>query len=70
MKTEKVTREELRSMEMGESRTFELPNAQACDNGKAVAYQMQNLLGCKFSVTTDYTANKLTITLKSATNLY
>lgn len=62
MKTEKVTREELRSMEMEESRTFELPNAQACDNGKAVAYQMQNLLGCKFSVTTDYTANKLTIT--------
>ena len=62
MKVEKVTRENLRSMEMGESREFELPNAQACDNGKSVAYQMQNLLGCKFSVTTDYTANKLTIT--------
>lgn len=61
MKVEKVTREELRNMEMGESREFELPNAQACDNGKSVAYQMQNLLGCKFSVMTDYTANKLTI---------
>ncbi len=62
MKTEKVTREELRSMEMGESRTFELPNARACDNGKSVAYQMQNLLGCKFSATTDYPTNTLTIT--------
>ena len=37
MKVEKVTRENLRSMEMGESREFELPNAQACDNGKSVA---------------------------------
>jgi hypothetical protein len=62
VKVGKVTREELRNMEFGESRKFELPNAQACDNGKSVAYQMQNLLGCKFSVTTDYTTNTLTIT--------
>lgn len=59
---EKVTREDLRNMQIGETRTFDLPNAQACDNGKSVAYQMQNLLGCKFSVSTDYTSNKLTIT--------
>ena len=65
MKTEKVTRENLRSMQTGETRTFDLTNAQACDNGKSVAYQMQNLLGCKFSVSTDYTSNRLTIT-KSA----
>lgn len=62
VKVEKVTREELRNMGFGESREFELPNAQACDNGKSVAYQMQNLLGCKFSVTTDYPTNTLTIT--------
>lgn len=61
MKLGKVTREDLRSMKMGETRIFDLPNAQACDNGKSVAYQMQNLLGCKFSVSTDYTNNKLTI---------
>lgn len=61
MRTEKVTREDLRAMRMGETRSFDLPNAQACDNGKAVAYQMQNLLGCKFSVSTDYTCNRLTI---------
>jgi len=62
MEVEKVTREDLRGMQMGETKVFDLPNAQACDNGKSVAYQMQNLLGCKFSVSTDYTSNKLTIT--------
>ena len=62
VKVEKVTRKELRNMEFGESREFELPSAQACDNGKSVAYQMQNLLGCKFGVTTDYPTNTLTIT--------
>lgn len=62
MKVEKVTREDLRTMQMGETKSFLLPNAQACDNGKSVAYQMQNLLGCKFSISTDYTSNKLTIT--------
>ena len=62
VKVEKVTREELRNMEFGESLEFELPNARACDNGKSVAYQMQNLLGCKFSVTTDYPTSTLAIT--------
>lgn len=46
----------------GETRTFDLPNAQACDNGKSVAYQLQNQLRCKFSVSTDYVNNRLTIT--------
>lgn len=62
MKLEKVTREYLRGMRMGETRTLDLPNARACDNGKVVAYQVQNLLGCKFSISTDYTNNRLTIT--------
>lgn len=59
---ERITREELRSMAMGETRTFTLPNAQQCDNGKSTAYQLQNLLGCKFSVKTDYSKHQLTIT--------
>lgn len=62
---EKVTREDLRNMAMGETRTFDLPNAQQCDNGKSTAYQMQNLLGCKFSVETDYSTNSLKITKKA-----
>lgn len=59
---ERVTRQELEAMAMGETRTFDLPNARQCDNGKSTAYQMANLLGCKFSVQTDYSANRLTIT--------
>lgn len=59
---EKVTRDALRAMAVGETRTFELPDAQACDNGKSTAYQMQNLLRCRFSVSTDYVNNRLTIT--------
>lgn len=62
---ERVTRDALRAMDIGETRTFDLPNAQACDNGKSVAYQLQNQLRCKFSVQTDYVNNRLTIT-KSA----
>lgn len=65
MKTDKVTREDLRSMAMGETKVFTLPSAQACDTGKTVAYQLQNILGCKFTLSTDYATNSLTIT-KSA----
>ena len=59
---EKVTREHLREMAVGETRTFTLPSAQACDNGKTTAYQVQNIEHCKFSVQTDYVNNRLTIT--------
>lgn len=58
----RLTRDDLRSIEMGGTRTFVLPNAKACDNGKALTYQFQNLVGCKFSVQTDYAACTLTIT--------
>lgn len=58
----KLTREDLRSIDVGETKAFYLPDAKACDNGKALTYQFQNLMGCKFSVKTDYTANTLTIT--------
>lgn len=59
---ERVTRDALRAMSYGETRTFDLPDAQACDNGKSTAYQMQNLLRCRFTVSTDYVNNRLTIT--------
>lgn len=61
-KATKLTRDDLRSIDVGRTKTFYLPDAKACDNGKSLAYQFQNLLGCKFSVQTDYTANILTIT--------
>ncbi|MCI6672093.1 MAG: hypothetical protein MSG77_06095 [Prevotella sp.] len=58
----KLTRDDLRSIEMGKTKTFALPDARACDNGKSLTYQTQNLMGCKFSVKTDYVASTLTIT--------
>lgn len=65
VRNNKLTRDDLRSIEMGMTKTFALPGAKACDNGKALTYQFQNLCGCKFSVQTDYAACTLTIT-KSA----
>ena len=61
-KATKLTRDDLRSIPMGWTKVFTLSDAKACDNGKALTYQTQNLMGCKFSVKTDYTANTLTIT--------
>jgi len=58
----KFTRDDFRSIDVGKTKTFYLPDAKACDNGKTLTYQFQNLMGCKFSVKTDYTANTLTIT--------
>ncbi len=58
----KLTREDLRNMAMGETKTFRVANAQACDSGKATTYQMRNILQCRFEVQTDYATNTLTIT--------
>ncbi len=58
----KLTRDDLRSIEDGESKTFKLASASACNSGKASAYQFQYLLGCKFRVQTNYAENTLTIT--------
>lgn len=64
-KAMKLTRDDLRAIPEGETKTFALPDAKACDSGKALAYQFQNLLGCKFSIRTDYSAKTLTITHKA-----
>lgn len=59
---EKVTSEALRGMKTGETRTFELPDADAVNTGKAIAYRLQHVLKCKFSAESDYVNNRLTIT--------
>lgn len=60
--TQAVTSEALRNMAMGETLTFNLPSADAINSGKAIAYRVQHSLRCKFSVSSNYTDNKLTIT--------
>lgn len=62
MEKKKVTSEALRKMEIGQTVTFELPDADAINSGKAIAYRIQNSLRCKFSAISDYVNNRLTIT--------
>lgn len=61
MEKKKVTSEALRKMEIGQTITFELPDADAINSGKAIAYRLQHSLRCKFRSTADYTNNRLTI---------
>lgn len=60
--TQAVTSEALRNMAMGETLTFNLPSADAINSGKAIAYRVQHSLRCKFTVSSDYAGNRLTIT--------
>ena len=61
MEKNKVTSEVLRKMAIGETRTFNLPDADAINSGKAIAYRLQNSLCCKFRALSDYANNRLTI---------
>ncbi len=58
----KVTTEALRQMALGETVTFEVADADAINNGKAIAYRVQHSLHCKFTVISDYANNRITIT--------
>lgn len=58
----KVTSEALRRMGIGQTITFHLTDADAINSGKAIAYRLQNSLGCKFSAESDFSNNTLTIT--------
>lgn len=62
MEKKKVTSDALRKMAIGQTVTFELPDADAINCGKAIAYRLQNSLRCKFSAISDYVNNRLTIT--------
>ncbi len=59
---DKLTRDHLREMAIGETKDFKLPTAQAVDTAGTVAYQMQNVERCKFSVKKDYANTTITIT--------
>lgn len=62
MEKKKVTSEALRKMEIGQTITFDLPDADAINSGKAIAYRLQNSLRCKFRASSNYSNNRLTIT--------
>lgn len=58
----KVEKWMLERMQDGQTLTFQLPDALACNSGKSLAYQLQHVLGCKFRCKTDYEYPLLTIT--------
>ena len=62
MEKKRVTSDALRKMEIGQTVTFDLPDADAINSGKAIAYRLQHSLHCKFGAISDYTNNRLTIT--------
>lgn len=61
MKVTKITVEMLRKIEVGESVCFELPDARACYNGRALCYTFKSLMDCKFRCRINYVANTLTV---------
>ncbi len=61
----KVTSEALRKMKIGQTVTFETPDAQSIDIGKTIAYRIQHYENCKITAVSDYANHRLTIT-KSA----
>lgn len=60
-----VTREALRNMKMGETKTFDCPDRMAYNSGQATAYQMARIEVCKYSAVEGEKPNQLVIT-KSA----
>jgi hypothetical protein len=57
----KVTRQTLRDMRLGEQVAVKLPNQSAIDAARVTASQMQRHLGCKISVTANYEDNVVII---------
>lgn len=62
MENNKVTTKALRKMEMGETITFVLPDANAINTGKATAYRLVPILRCRFKAMSDFINNTLTLT--------
>lgn len=62
METSKVTTDVLRKMATGEQRTFSLADANAIYTAKALAYRVANIERCRFSTTSDFANNTITIT--------
>ena len=62
MQLERITREDLRAIRMGESRVFELPRYPAVRSAQATAYYCGRVEGCRFVFSTERDSNTITIT--------
>ena len=59
---DKLTREDLRSIEMGESKTFRLTDAAAIMSAAVNAAQTGTIDGCRYSCSRDYVEMTITVT--------
>ncbi len=62
MQLERITREDLRAIKMGESRIYELPSYGAILSARATAYATGRIEGCRFVLSAEPEKNVLTIT--------
>ena len=62
IRTDKVTREDLRAIHEGESRIFELPTYAAVLSAKSSAYAVGRLDNCRYECQADSDRPVLTIT--------
>ena len=62
MKQEKVTRDELREMRIGQTRIFQLTDAKKVTSASVTAQQLKNEEGFGFVVKKDYEAKAVSIT--------
>jgi len=62
MKTDKVTREDLRAIHIGETRSFTLPTFAACLSARAQAATLKPLDGLRFGTAIDQDTNTIHIT--------
>ena len=62
MAQEKVTRDELREMRVGQTRIFQLMEAKKVTSASVTAQQLKNEEGLEFTVKKDYAAKAVSIT--------
>ena len=62
MKLERITRDDLRAIHEGESRTYDLPNYEAIQSARSTAYILGRIEGCRFAFATEPDSNRVTIT--------
>ena len=62
MKIDHLTRDDLRAMRHGETKTFELPTAAAVYSARANAHILAPIEGCRFVTEANMEKNTLTIT--------
>jgi hypothetical protein len=59
---DKLTMTRLKELPYGQEVQIHLPTVAALNSAKSMTYQMQHVLGCKFTVRTNYAGCNISIT--------